>query len=167
MCRHLTIALIVLGVLIGCGRKTEAERQGAALERDTGARAHVERTGPNETVVLTENTMQTTIVSGKEVAAPAAYPADGFIPAQAQLKTSVSQGTDMTIVYVIPGPFAAALENSARTLRDRGWLEDGTKEIHSASAFASYSKGAASLSEQFAQQPDGRIEVTQMYVSGR
>ena len=73
----------------------------------------------------------------------------------------------MTIVYVIPGPLAAALEHSARTLRDRGWLEDGTKEIHAASAFASYSKGAASLSEQFVKQPDGRIEVTQMYVSGK
>lgn len=168
MSRHLTIAVIVLGVLIGCGRKTEAERQEADLERDTGARAHVERTGSNETVVLTEDTKQTTIVSGKEVAVPATYPADGFIPAHAQLKTSVSQGTNMTIVYVIPGPLAAALERSVRTLRDRGWLEDdGTREIHAASAFASYSKGGASLSEQFAKQPDGRIEVTQMYVSGR
>ena len=122
MTGHLTIALIVLGILVGCGRKTEAERQEAALEGGTGAKAQVERTRSNETVVLTEDTTETTIVSGKEVTAPATYPADGFIPAHAQLKTSVSQGTNMTIVYVIPGPLAAALSTRPkRCVIAAGW----------------------------------------------
>ncbi len=168
--RMVSIRWMTAGVafclLCGCAKKDESERREAELEAATGSRTEIERNHSSETVTIGQGEARTTIATGVKLAAPANYPATGFIPNEADVRSSVTQGETVMIVYVAPGPLSDVFLRNREALLARGWIEDTLVQPHGGSAYASYWKNNSALSEEYSMKADGHVEVTQMYASG-
>lgn len=155
-----------LSLLAGCADKTQETTKEQELESATGSNVEIVQTDSSETVTLDDGERKTTIATGEKLTAPANYPAHGFIPDDAVIKSSASQDLSIIIVYVVPGSLPDAFNRNRKVLQDRGWTEEDVMPLDGGSGFVSYRRGNSVLSEEFLTDADGRIEVTQMYDSG-
>lgn len=163
---RLLFTCALLSLLAGCADKTSESTKERDLESATGENVDVVRTDSSESVTFDDGMEKTTIATGEKLAAPANYPAHGFIPDDAVIKSSARQDVDIIIVYVVPGPLPDTFARNRKVLRDRGWTEEDVMPPTDGSAYVSYLRGNSVLSEEFQTDGDGQIEVTQLYASG-
>jgi len=160
------LACAVVLLLPQCADKRQETSKEQELEAATGSNVEILQSDSGETVTFDDGGRKTTIASGKELAAPANYPPHGFIPEDAVIQSSASQGLSMIIVYSVPGALPNAFNRNREALRDRGWTEEDVVPLEGGSGYVSYQRGNATLSEEFVTDDQGRVEVTQMYDSG-
>jgi hypothetical protein len=155
-----------LSLLSSCADKAPETTKEQELESATGKNVDIVQTDSSETVTLDDGERKTTIATGEKLAAPANYPAHGFIPDDAVIKSSASQDVSMIIVYVVPGSLPDAFDRNRKVLRDRGWSEEDVMPSDGGSGYVSYRRGNSVLSEEFLTGADDHVEVTQRYDSG-
>lgn len=146
------IAAATLTLLWACSKKSD--------ETATGSEVQLERDGSGETVMLDSGAGQTTISTGKDVGIPKNYPKDGFIPRDARITMSATEGETVMVTFNVPGPVSDVFRRNHDALRGLGWGEVTAEQSDDGLAYATYRKEKWLLTAQFNTQMQQSIPRT-------
>jgi hypothetical protein len=121
--RHLAfVAFAATAMLSAAGCKRAAETASdAAIAAASGGKVEVSRDGGTTTIATGDGKQKMTISAGADVALPASFPKDVFLPADYKVESAMELPNAMIVHVLATGTLEAIAPEADKAMQAQGW----------------------------------------------
>lgn len=152
-----SILLCALALIAACAKSPEERIAEAAIERATGGRAQVERSG--DQVTIKTDAGEVRLSHGEAAALPAGFPADVPLPAGYKVQSAMEASGAMIVGLTAPGQVAAVSAAATTAMQARDWKRTTAMQQSPDTHILVFEKGNRSAQYSFFNDRQGGVTV--------